>query len=134
MAVDLPGLPEIQAWAAKLGIDVSDTVTKAQLLMQTNPAAVRAGGADLSTVANGAQAGQQDLRRTGTDVLTNWRGQAADAFGPHHAELVGHVGDTANAANGLSEFLHGIATMFEQGQRTVTSATGVTVTALRMQR
>jgi uncharacterized protein YukE len=131
---EIPGLPEVLAWAGRLGIDVTDTVRKAQMLMQTDPAAVRTGGGDLSTVASGLSTGQQDLHRTGTDVMAGWTGQAADAFGPHHTDLVDHVGDTAAASTDLAAHLEGVATVFEQSQHAVVSATGVTATALGMLR
>jgi len=128
----LAGLEVIQAWAAKLNIDIADTVQKAQMIMQSDPAALRQHGNDLSTVANGLATGQQDMSRTGNDVLANSQGQYADAFGPYHTELVNHVGTTADTANTLSAQVHTVANNIQTGQDTVVSATGVTATALGM--
>ncbi|TDQ04913.1 WXG100 family type VII secretion target [Labedaea rhizosphaerae] len=134
MPGELAGLEVIQAHAARLGIDISDTVKKAQMIMQSDPAALRQHGTDLSTVATGLAAGQQDMHRTGNDVLANSQGQYADAFGPYHDELVAHVGTTAETANTLSAHVHAVANNIQSGQDTVVSATGITATALNMLR
>jgi hypothetical protein len=134
MPGELAGLEVIQAHAARLGIDISDTVKKAQMIMQSDPAALRQHGTDLSTVATGLATGQQDMHRTGNDVLANSRGQYADAFGPYHNELVAHVGTTAETANTLSAHVHDVANNIQSGQDTVVSATGITATALNMLR
>jgi hypothetical protein len=128
----LAGLEVIQAYAAANNMDISDTIQKVQLIMQSDPAALRRHGTDLSTVANGLSTGQQDMHRTGNDVLANSAGQYADAFGPYHTDLVNHVGNTANAANDLATHVHNVATTLQSGQDTVVSATGITATALGM--
>jgi hypothetical protein len=117
-----------------LGIDIIDTVKKAQMIMQPDPAALRQHGDELSTVATGLATGQQDMHRSGNDVLANSRGQYADAFGPYHNELVAHVGTTAETANTLSAHVHDVANNIQSGQDTVVSATGITATALNMLR
>ena len=132
MPGELAGLDVIQAHAARLGIDISDTVRKAQMIMQSDPAALRQHGNDLSTVATGLATGQQDLHRTGNDVLAGSQGQYADAFAPYHSELVEHVGTTADTANALSAHVHTVANNIQSGQDTVVSATGITATALSM--
>jgi hypothetical protein len=132
MPGQLAGLDVIQAHAARLGIDITDTVQKAQMIMQSDPAALRQHGTDLSTVASGLATGQQDMSRTGNDVLANSQGQYADAFGPYHSDLVNHVGTTAETANNLSTQVHTVANNIQTGQDTVVSATGVTATALSM--
>lgn len=132
-ATDVPGLADIQAWAQFLGMDINETVRRAQMLMQTDPATVRAGGERLGTVASGLNTGGEDLRRAGAGVLASgWSGQAADAFGPNHAGLVTEVTDTGDAARQLAGHLDTVASAFEQGQNTVVTATGATATALRM--
>ena len=133
-APDVPGLADIQAWAQFLGIDVSATVAKARMLMQTDPAAVRSGGEHLTTVASGLDAGHQDLKASGADVLAGWSGAAADAFAPHQAELANHVADTRDATSQLATVLSDLATVFAQIQQTVVTATGAAATALRMLR
>lgn len=132
MAGELPGLDVIQQWAARLGIDIAETVQKAQMLMQTDPAALRGHATNVSTVATGLATGQQDMHRTGSDVLANSSGQYAQAFAPYHTDLVNHVGETANGANNLATHLNNVAGVFENSQNTVVSATGVTATALGM--
>jgi uncharacterized protein YukE len=131
-ATEVPGLADIQAWAQFLGIDITDAMTKAQQLMQTDPAAVRTGGEHLTTVASGLDAGHQDLRRAGAEVLAGWSGEAAKAFDPHQAGLVNHVADTMDATTQLASHLDGVASAFEQSQNTVVTATGAAATALRM--
>lgn len=134
MPGELAGLEVIQAHAARLGIDITDTVKKAQMIMQSDPAALRQHGDELSTVATGLATGQQDMHRSGNDVLANSRGQHADAFGPYHNELVAHVGTTAETANTLSAHVHDVANNIQSGQDAVVSATGITATALNMLR
>lgn len=132
-ATDVPGLADIQAWAQFLGMDVTETMRRAQMLMQTDPTTVRAGGERLGTVASGLDVDGDDLRRAGTGVLAAGMGdQTAAEFGPHHAGLVAQVADTGTVARQLATELDAMASAFEQGQQTVVTATGVTAAALRM--
>jgi hypothetical protein len=132
-ATDFPGLTDVAAAAQALGIDVTATVQKARMLMQTDPTTVRTGGERLGTVAGGLTTGQDDIRRAGTGVLTaGMTGQFTDAFGPHHAGLMSDVADTSAAAKQLAGELGHIATVFQGSQETVVKATGATATALRM--
>jgi len=132
-APDPPGLSDIIAWAQFLGIDITDAVQKARKLMQTDPAAVQAGGERLTTVAGGLETSHQDIGRVGTDLLAGgMNGQTADAFKTSHAELVEKSAGMSGSAKQLSAELGQIATAFKNGQQTVITSTGATSTALRM--
>lgn len=131
-ATDIAGLDVIRAWAPLVSVDVTDTVDKARMLMQTDPAALRSGGDRLTSVASGLNGGGQDLRLAGSTVLDGWSGQAANSFGPHQTRLVNQVSGNVDASRTLAADLGRIASVFEQGQNTVVTATGATATALRM--
>jgi uncharacterized protein YukE len=132
-ATSIPGLDVIQAAATRLGIDISDTIAKAQQIMAADPATIRAGSAQLHTVASGLDSTGQDLRTTGAAVSANWTGSTADAFTARHADLVGQVGGHQAAASGTAGQLDAAATSFEGGQQIVLTATGVAATAIRAQ-
>ena len=134
-ATDVPGLADIQAWAGFLGMDVNETVRRAQMLMQTDPAAIGAGGERLGTVVNGLSIGGGDLRRSGDGVLAaGWGGAAADAFAPNQASLLTDVADIGLAAGQVAAQLGEVAKAFAGSQQTVVTATGATATTLRMLR
>jgi uncharacterized protein YukE len=134
-ATDVPGLAEIQAWAGFLGMDVTETVHRAQMLMQTDPAAVRAGGERLGTVVNGLSTGGDDLRLAGDGVLAaGWGGEAADAFSPNQAGLLADLADIGGAAGEVAAQLGAVARVFAGSQQAVVTATGATATTLRMLR
>jgi hypothetical protein len=134
-ATDVPGLADIQAWATFLGMDVTETVRRAQMLMQTDPATVRAGGERLGTVVNGLSTGGDDLRRAGDGVMAaGWGGASADVFVPNHATMLTDVADIGVAAGQVATQLGEVARVFEGSQQTVVTATGATATTLRMLR
>jgi hypothetical protein len=130
---DLPGLAAIQQWAQFLGIDVADTLNKARLLMQTDPAAVQAGGERLGTVATGLGDSRQGVHLAGSDVASSgWTGESATAFNPRHTELVTGLDNDTTAANQLATQFGEIAKTFAGSQNTVMTATATTATALGM--
>lgn len=131
--IQLAGLADIQTAAQALGINVTDTVNKAQMMLQTNPGAVRAGGEQLNTVASGLGTSQQDIGRAGTDMLAGgMTGKTADNFGVYHVGMVNDMAGSTEIATQLGQRLGQIATVFQQGQQTVVTATGATAAALRM--
>lgn len=132
MPAEVPGLDFLLAYARSIGIDVTDTVAMARKLMQPDPAAMLEAGERLSGVARGLSDRYQDLDLAGANVLDGWRGAAADAFGPHQAELLDQVAGSGRTSHTLATNLREIAPVYEQSQRTVLTATGATVTALRM--
>jgi hypothetical protein len=132
-ATSIPGLDVIQAAAAKAGIDISATITKAQQIMATDPAGIRAGGQRLRGTAAGLDTTAQGVRRTGMDVLANWSGQSATAFGPRHAEVVNQIGGHQQDAAALAEQCEAVAATFESKQQTVLTATGICATAIGAQ-
>lgn len=133
-APGLPGLDVIIAKAAELGIDVADAVQKVQMLMQTNPAAVRTGGDQLNTVAGGLDTDHQSMSQLGTDLLAGgMNGQTADAFRTSHTQLVDQSAGLSGTAKQIATEIGQIATAFQNGQQTVVTATGATAAALRMQ-
>jgi hypothetical protein len=131
-ATDISGLTDIQFFAQRLGIDISDTVAKARMLMQTDPAAVRSAGERLTTLADGLNDRRQFLSLAGSRVLAGWEGTAADAFGPHQTELLDGISGGERSSRTLATHLDGVASVFEQSQHTVVTATGATATALRI--
>lgn len=132
---EVPGLADIQAWAGFLGMDVTETVRRARMLMQTDPAAVRAGGERLGTVVNGLSTSEGELRRAGDGVLAaGWGGHAADAFGPNHAGLLADLADIGGAAGQVAAHLGEVAKVFAGSQETVVTVTGATAATLRLLR
>lgn len=128
---DIPGLDRIVAAAATMGLDISETVRRAQMLMQPDAPSVRAGGDQLATVASGVDPRAVD--QAGRSVLASgWTGQAAEAFAPHHAGVVSAVTDIGTAAGDLSTFLAGVAQNIEEVQNVVVRATGVAAVQLGM--
>jgi WXG100 family type VII secretion target len=133
MTGSVPGIEVIQAAAARAGIDISDSIAKAQQIMGADPASIRAGSAKLRNTATGLDSTGQDMQRTGTQLLSNWNGASADAFAAQHATVVGQAGSHRDAANGLADQLDVTATGFENSQRAVLAATGVAATAIGAQ-
>lgn len=126
---DIPGLDRIIAAAATLGIPVAETVSRAQMLMQPDGPAVRAGGDQLRTVASGVN--PQEVDQAGKGVLASgWNGQAAQAFAPHHAGLVSSMTDVGTAAGDLSTYLADVAKNIEDVQNVVIRATGAAAVQL----
>jgi uncharacterized protein YukE len=133
MTGGIPRLEVIQAAAAKAGMDISDSVAKAQQIMGTDPAAIRSNSAQLRTMASGLASTGQDMQRTGTQVLSTWNGQSADAFAAKHTTVVGQVGGHGDAASRLADQLDTTASGFENSQQAVLTATGVAATAIGAQ-
>lgn len=132
-STNIPRLDVIQAAAARLGIDVSDAVAKAEQIMATDPAAMRAGSAQLRTVGSGLGTVAQGVQRTGSDLSANWTGSAAAAFAPKPASLVSRIGTHQDKISGLTDQVDAIATGFEGGQQVVLTATAIAATAIGAQ-
>ena len=132
-ATSIPGLDVVQSAATRLGMDISDTVAKAQQIMAAQPATIRAGSAQLRTVASGLDSAGQDVRTTGTALAAGWSGSSADAFTARHADLVGQFGDHQANASAAADQLDAVASRFEGGQQIVLTATGVAATAIGAQ-
>jgi uncharacterized protein YukE len=130
---NIPGLDVIQAAAASQGIDISDAVAKAEQIMATDPAAMRAGSAQLRTVASGLGTVAQGVHRTGSDLLAGWTGSTATAFAPKHADLVSRIGTHQDKTSGLADQVDAAATGFEGGQQVVLTATGIAAAAIGTQ-
>lgn len=126
---DIPGLDQIVAAAAALGIDVAPTVAKARMLMLPDAPAVRAGRDQLDGVAKGVD--PQAIDQSGKGLLTgDWTGQSADAFTARHAAVIDSVTGAGATATKLAAYLEGVATNIENSQQAVLKATGAAAVQL----
>ena len=134
-ATEVPGLGEIQSWAQFLGMDITGTVTKLQQLLETDPAAVRAGADQLGAVATGLDTSHGAIGQTGTDLLAGpWSGQLRDAFSANQDEVGPALAGARDAAGSVGAQLGQMATVFDNGHRAAITATGTAAAALRILR
>jgi uncharacterized protein YukE len=129
----IPRLEVIMAAAARAGIDITETVAKAQQIMAADPATIRAASSQLRTTTTGLDTTGQDVARHGAQLLANWTGSAATAFAPRHADLVDQIGSHQQQAGRSADQLDAAAAGFESGQQVVLSATAIAATAIGTQ-
>lgn len=131
--MNIPGLDVIEAAAARQNIDIGPQLAKLEQIMAIDTAGLRGGSARLRTMAAGLDTVQQDMSRTGSDLLAGWSGSAAEAFAPQHGDAVRRIADHKDKAGAIADHVDTFATGAERGQQAMLTATGIAATAIGAQ-
>ncbi len=109
MATEMPGRATIIEWAQFLGVDVTDAMAKADLMLADDPDAMMTGGEQLARIMENMRNKEKGAVQVGTDLQPGWSGASAERFGPKVAELGQNAQQTTDSLAGVRQNLTSIA-------------------------
>jgi hypothetical protein len=129
----MPGREVIASWAAHLGIDITPTLAKADMLLAPDPDAMMVGGDQVGSIMEGLKTSDRDATQVGTDVLPGWSGASADQMVPTMANLGQNTQQTTDLLAGMQKHLASVAEDSANRINAVCNASAVTAAFLGAQ-